>query len=360
MDFTFSDEQRMVADTVRALLADRCTGADLRRLMGEGARDPGRWQALSDMGLPGLMLPEALGGLGLSEVDLVLVAEACGYAALPEPLVEHAGVAAPLLAAFAEDARAAAWLDRVAAGAATVALGHAANPFVADPDTAGVLLIAREDGLHLIEAASAGLTRIASVDPFRRLFEVEAELSPDTRLADAQTVAPHLALALDRGALFAAAQGLGLAQRAVDMAADYARARMQFGKPIGANQAVKHHLATCQTRIEFARPVVYAAAAQIGQQDLFSRARVSHAKLAALAAADLAGRTAIQVFGAMGYSWETDVHLFLKRALALAGAWGDEAFHRARVTERAFAAPVTPDQTFARAAAAAASERSAA
>jgi alkylation response protein AidB-like acyl-CoA dehydrogenase len=138
------------------------------------------------------------------------------------------------------------------------------------------------------------------------------------------------------------------------MAADYARTRLQFGKPIGANQAVKHHLATCQTRIEFARPVVHAAAAQIGQQDLFARARVSHAKLAALAAADLAARTAIQVHGAMGYSWEVDAHFYLKRTLALTGAWGDEAFHRARVAARAFGAPLDPDWTFARSAAGAA------
>jgi alkylation response protein AidB-like acyl-CoA dehydrogenase len=137
----------------------------------------------------------------------------------------------------------------------------------------------------------------------------------------------------------------------VDLAAAYARERMQFGKPIGANQAVKHLLATCQTKIEFARPVVYAAAAQIGQQDLFSRARISHAKLAALAAADLAARTAIQVHGAMGYSWEVDAHFYLKRTLALTGAWGDEAFHRARFAERVLAAPLDPGQTFASAAA---------
>jgi alkylation response protein AidB-like acyl-CoA dehydrogenase len=160
-----------------------------------------------------------------------------------------------------------------------------------------------------------------------------------------------LALALDRGALFAAAQGLGLAQRCVDMAAAYAKERVQFGKPIGANQAVKHHLATCQTKIEFARPVVYAAAAQIERQDMHSRARVSHAKLAALAAADLAARTAIQIHGAMGYSWEVDAHFYLKRTLALTGAWGDEAFHRARVAQRVFGAPLDPDQTFARSAA---------
>jgi alkylation response protein AidB-like acyl-CoA dehydrogenase len=352
VDFSFSEEQRMSAGVVRDLLAERCTGADLRRLLADGgARDAGRWRVLCDVGLPGLMVPEAAGGLGLCEVDLVLIAEACGYAALPEPLVEHAGVAAPLLAALGNHPLARPWLERAVSGEASVALGHPANPFVVDADSAGLLLLARGDGLHLVEPAAARLTRHDSIDPFRRLFAVSFEASGATLMANTQRAAALLALALDRGALFAAAQGLGLAQRCVDMAAAYAKERIQFGKPIGANQAVKHHLATCQTKIEFARPVVYAGAAQIGQQDVFSRARVSHAKLAALAAADFAARTAIQVHGAMGYSWEVDAHFYLKRTLALTGAWGDEAFHRARVTERAFGAPLDPDQTFARSAA---------
>ncbi|HET6971463.1 MAG TPA: acyl-CoA dehydrogenase family protein, partial [Phenylobacterium sp.] len=120
MDFTFSEEQRMAAEAVRSLLADRCAGADLRRLLAaESAFDPDRWRALAEMGLCGLMVPEADGGLGLAEPDLVLIAEACGYAGLPEPLVEHAGVAAPLLAAL--DAPAArTWRERAATGEALV------------------------------------------------------------------------------------------------------------------------------------------------------------------------------------------------------------------------------------------------
>jgi alkylation response protein AidB-like acyl-CoA dehydrogenase len=347
VEFAFTDEQMMAADAVRGLLADRCTGADLRRLMASGeARDADRWEALSGMGVAGLMTAEAVGGLGLAEIDLVLIAEACGYAALPEPLIDHAGMGAPLLAALARHPRVEPWIDRAIRGEATVAVGHPVNPFVAEADPAGILLMAREDGLHLVEPSAVRLTRHDSIDPFRRLFDVAFEPSAQTRVADQDEAAPLVDLALDRGALFAAAQGLGLAQRAVDMAAAYAKDRHQFGKPIGAYQAVKHHLATCQTRIAFARPVVHAAAAQLGRQDLFSRARVSHAKLAAIAAADLAARTAIQVHGAMGYSWEVDAHIYLKRALALAGAWGDEAFHRARVMRRIFDAPVGPDQTF--------------
>lgn len=352
MDFTFSEEQIMAAGVVRELLADRCSGADLRRLMNAGgARDEMRWAAIRDMGLTLLLVPEAAGGLGLAETDLVLISEACGYAALPEPLVEHAGVAAPLLAAFS-GARVEQWLPKVVSAEASIAIGHAANPFVADADTADVLLLVDDGALHLVEKNEVKLVRQPSIDPFRRLFRVDWTPSAATQIADAATAAPHLDIAFERGALFAAAQGLGLAQRSVDLAADYARERQQFGKPIGSYQAVKHLLATVQVAIEFARPVVHAGAAQIGAGDLQARARVSHAKLAALGAAEQAARTAIQVHGAMGYSWEVDVHFFLKRSLALAGAWGDEIVHRKRVAERIFGAPLGSDQTFVRGAAA--------
>jgi alkylation response protein AidB-like acyl-CoA dehydrogenase len=347
VDFTFSEEQRMSAEVVRELLADRCTGADLRGLIAAGgARDDDRWRALVDMGLPGLMMPATAGGLGLAEEDLVLIAEACGYACLPEPLIEHAGVAAPMLAAL-DHPTAIDWAERAATGEITAAVGHTVDPFVADADTAGVLLIARDDALFMVEPAAATLTRHPSIDPFRRLFDVAFQTADAIRVAEGVEASALHDLAFDRGALFSAAQGLGIAQRAVDMAAAYAKERMQFGKSIGANQAVKHALATCQVKIEFARPVVYAAAAQIGQADVFSRARISHAKLAALGAADLAARSAIQVHGAMGYSWEIDAHFYLKRSLGLTGAWGDEAFHRTRVTERALSASLAPDQTFA-------------
>ena len=111
---------------------------------------------------------------------------------------------------------------------------------------------------------------------------------------------------------------------------------------------MKHHLASAQVANEFARPVVMAAAADIARQDIQARARVSHAKLVALEAAEKAARAAIQVHGAMGYSWEVDVHLFLKRALALKQYWGTPEFHRGRIATRMFTQPIGPDQTFAR------------
>ena len=340
MDFTFSEEQLMFAETAKTLLADTCTPAQLRQQMDRGeARDEARWAAIVETGLTLVMLPEAVGGIGLSEVDFTPIAEAAGYAALPEPLVESAGVAAPMLAALAPDHPA------LADPAATIAIRHPLNPFVADADTAAALILHHAGALHVVDPDAVTLVREESLDPFRRLFRVDWTPDAATRIG---TDPAAWALALDRAALFAAAQGLGLAQRCIDLAVDYAKDRTQFGKPIGSYQAVKHHLASAQVAVEFARPVVQAAAAGIAAQDAHSRARVSHAKLVALEAADQAARTAIQVHGAMGYSWEVDVHFFLKRALGLTFAWGDPAFHRARVAERLFGFPAGPDTLFAR------------
>lgn len=345
MDFRFTDEQTMTADVVRQLLADLCQPADLRRMMASGAaRDEERWKRLVDVGLAGALVEETAGGLGLDPADFVLVAEACGYACLPEPLVENAGVALPLLAKFAPTHEAA---TRALAGEMTIALEHPVNAFVADADTAGALLLVRDGALHLVDAGQVTLTRQPSIDPFRRLFTVAVELDAASLIAAPTEATMGVLETLDRGALFAASQLLGVAQRCVDLAVAYAKTREQFGKPIGSYQAIKHQLATAQVKIEFARPVVYAAAAMMPHADVFSRARVSHARLAAADAADLAARTAVQVHGAMGYSWEVDVHFFLKRAIALNTWWGTPEFHRARIAERVLNDPLGPDYTFA-------------
>ncbi len=338
MDFTLSEEQLMFAETARTLFADSCTPDHWRKMMEAGvARDDARWASIVETGLTLVLLPESAGGMGLSEVDFALIAQEAGTVALPEPLVESAGVAAPTLAALAPGH------PVLADPLATVAIAHPVNPFVANADSAAAILLEKDGEAYLATPGQVTLTAQPVIDPFRRLFRVEWDAANATPLGKADWD-----LALDRAALFSAAMGLGLAQRAVDLAVDYAGERQQFGKPIGSYQAVKHHLASAQVAIEFARPVVMAAAAEIGHRDAQARARVSHAKIVALEAADQAARASIQVHGAMGYSWEVDVHLFLKRALALSQSWGTPAFHRARIAERLFTQPSGPDQTFAR------------
>jgi alkylation response protein AidB-like acyl-CoA dehydrogenase len=134
----------------------------------------------------------------------------------------------------------------------------------------------------------------------------------------------------------------------IDLAVAYARERRQFGKPIGSYQAIQHALASVQVKLEFARPVLYYAATRVCDPGLRAQAAVSHAKVAATDAADLAARTAMQVHGAMGYSWEVDLHIYMKRAWALAGAWGDRSFHARRVSSLVLEGRIElgPERTF--------------
>src|SRR5690606_15209683 len=153
---------------------------------------------------------------------------------------------------------------------------------------------------------------------------------------------------LNRGALAVAGQSLGLAQRMLDLSVDYVVQRKQFGKPIGSFQAVKHHLADVAGKIEFAKPVLYRAAHALAKGEANAALHVSHAKLACCEAAWLAGRHGIQVHGAMGYTWEVDLQMFMKRAWALDSSWGDRAFHKSRVANAILAAdaPIGPQYTF--------------
>jgi alkylation response protein AidB-like acyl-CoA dehydrogenase len=339
MQFAFTEDQIAISQAAREMLVDTCTPADLRKLLERGdARDDARWRTVQEMGLVGMLAPEDKGGLGMNATDFVGIAEAAGYVALPEPLVDLAGVAVPLLAGVEDDR---GWLEHVLNDGATVAVASPDAPFVADADTAGALLLADGDDIHLVTSNGFALDRRQSADPFRRLFAVDWSPSADTKIGSGWS------RTADRGALFAAAQLVGLGQRCIDMAVAYAKDRNQFGKPIGSYQAVKHLLATAQVKIEFARPVVHAAAAELQIDSVASRARISHAKIAAAEAADLAARTAVQVHGAMGITWEVDLHFFLKRVLALRNAWGTPARHRARVIDRIQALPTGPDLTFA-------------
>ena len=136
-------------------------------------------------------------------------------------------------------------------------------------------------------------------------------------------------------------------RRAIDMAVTYAKDRTQFGRPIGSYQAVKHLLANAQVKVEFARPVVHAAAAELALGSIASRARVAHAKIVAAEAVDLATRNAVQVHGAMGMTWEVDLHFWVKRAIALQRSWGTPAAHYETVMDRLRALPTGPDLTFA-------------
>lgn len=290
MDFRFSDDQLTLAAGVRDYLAGTYGPDVLRRLDAEGARNPAIWQGLVDMGLTALLIPETEGGLGLGLVDAALIAAECGRACVAEPLVDTAFIAVPWLLARGDITA----LPAILAGECNVPLPHRINGWTAD---------------------GAG-DPLESVDPLRRLVR------------GGQEDDPYL---LDLAALMSAAQLVGIADSMLIQATEYAKLRTQFGQPIGAFQAIKHQLANCSVAIEFAKPVVWRAAAALADGLKSASVHVSHAKVAASDAAIFTAETAIQVHGAMGYTYEVDLHFWMKRAWALAGAWGSRAFHLGRI-----------------------------
>ena len=356
MDFTFTTEQRLMASAFRELAETVCSPRQLRAAAEDrhGAADvaavnsQSRWHQFAEMGIPGVLAAEAQNGMGLTDADFVLIAEEAGHAALPEPLVEHAGVAVPALTELADHPRVAEVLRKAATGSARVAVGHPINPFVLDAARSDYLLLAFADEIHLVEGARAQFVGEPSIDPLRELFKVQSPLSESSCIATGRPAQQVSQRILARGSLYCSAQLAGLSARMIELATAYARERKQFGKPIGSYQAIKHQLATAQVKLEFARPVLYAAATLVGSLDERAQAAVSHAKMAATDAADLAARTSLQVHGAMGYSWEVDLHFYMKRAWALAGAWGDRGFHLRRLRSRVLEGglPLGPGQTF--------------
>jgi alkylation response protein AidB-like acyl-CoA dehydrogenase len=331
--FAFNDDQKAFRDALRALLDKECTGDVVRRAWDResSGRSTALWGKLAEMGIVGLTVPELHGGLGLREIDLVLLLEECGRAALPEPIVETTAVGAPLLAEVATADWQATWLPRIAAGRARIAVGVAASALVADAHVADLILLEHGEELHGVTRDAVKLDAHPSVDGSRRLFQVAWTPSKGTRIGSGLPARAALERAFDRGALGTAAMLLGLARRLIDVTVEYVKVRKQFGVPIGSFQAIKHHLADSLVQVEFARPVVYRAADSISRVSEASPLHVSMAKACASEAALSAARAALQCHGAIGYSFEHDLHLWMKRAWALAAAWGDAPWHRARV-----------------------------
>jgi alkylation response protein AidB-like acyl-CoA dehydrogenase len=343
MRFAFTDEQLWFRDAVRDLLDKECPPEAVRYAwVNDDGRADHAWEALAEMGVIGLTVSEAYGGLGLTDLDLVLLLEETGRVALPEPIVETTAVAAPLLEAVGSDELKAAWLPRIAAGEAIVAVGFVGTPFVSHANVADLLVLEREDRLFALPAERATIEQQPSVDGARRLYTVDWNRNDEIPLVSGTEGWHQVNAAFDRGALGTAAQLLGLADHLLDVTVEYVKQREQFGVPVGSFQAVKHHLADALLQLEFARPVVYHAAYSMAH-GLDTRSRdVSMAKCYASRAASLVARKALQCHGAIGYTVEYDLHLWMKRVWALAASWGDASYHRRRVALDVLGPPTLP------------------
>lgn len=350
MDFRFDEDQELLQSTVRGFLQAELTPEAVRALWEtETGRSPELWKQLAEIGLPGLLVPEEHGGMGMSEEEMVLLVEEAGRAALAEPVIGTAAVAVPLLTEIG-GALAREWLPKIAAGDAIVAVGHPISPFVEDAQIADLLLLPGDDaGLYAVPKAAAKVTAQPANDPSRRIASVDFDTAASARVASGAEASRLLAASLDRGALACAAGALGVCDRLLSLAAEYTCERKQFGKPIGSFQAVKHMLANAKLKLEYARPLVQRAAHSVAGGTAARDVHVSMAKLSACEAATIAAKTALQAHGAIGYTWEQDLHLWMRRAWSLDHAWGRSRFHLGRVREALFAGtlPIGPGTTFA-------------
>lgn len=314
------------AASVRDLLADTADSATLRVAWdSDDGRIPGLWSKLADIGVLGLTVPEEYGGVGADLTSALPLLVETGRAALPEPIVETM-VGASLLAAVGGDL-ADLWLPRVAVGEAVIAVGIGPGDLVSAAQWAD-LFVVRDDagGLHVVPASDVTFEVADSVDRGVRLAQVYWDTTSSATVDGLDT-----GRAFDLGVVAVAAQLTGVAEAMLVMAVRYANQREQFGKVIGSFQAVKHQLANSYVATSFAKPVVARAAWSVAQ-NLPSRSRdASHAKHSATTAAKLAAKTALQVHAGIGYTFEHDLHMWMKRTWSLTSLWGADAWHRDRV-----------------------------
>ncbi|MFD6893590.1 acyl-CoA dehydrogenase family protein [Rhodococcus sp. NPDC060086] len=314
MRFALDESHEDFASSIDALLTKSDMPAVIRA-WNTGDTAPGLkvWQRLAETGVNGLLITEEHDGLGADAVDLVVALEQLGRHAVPGPVVETVAVAPTLLAAVAPERLAA-----LAAGSLATVAAAPHTPFAVDADS--VDLVLHVDG-EAVSTATAG-EQHASVDLARRLFEV----SPGQALGSTSFDA-----AFDLGALATAAQLQGLGRTLLDTSVEYVQQRKQFGRVIGSFQAIKHHLADVAVALEMARPLLHGAALAVRDGLPTASRDVSAAKVACGDAAYLAARTALQVHGAIGYTQEYDLSLWITKTRALVTAWGTPDFHRSRV-----------------------------
>jgi alkylation response protein AidB-like acyl-CoA dehydrogenase len=325
------------------VLHEMLDGADVpavARRWAAGDLAPGLalWRRLAGLGVTGLAVPEKQGGLGASPLDLVAAGEELGHHAVPGPVPETLAAVPVLLAGLGSGAGAGSseeWLSKLVAGELIATLAMPPwLPFAADTEAAGLILVAA-DGV--VRVGGAGTPR-RSVDSTRSVADV----------ADGAVLGTASGLAVEFGALACAAQLFGAGRALLEASVRHVRVRTQFGRPVGAFQAVKHQLADVAIALEFARPLLDAAARSLDDGALGTAALgpgtsgggagaagrdVSAAKVACGDAAYLAARAALQVHGAIGYTEEHDISLWLTKIRALLPAWGTQSHHRARVLE---------------------------
>ncbi len=364
MYFDLTDEQQAIKSTAHDFLASRFKSERIREIAGsESGFDESGWKEMAELGWAGLALPEEWGGQGLGTVDLAVLFEEMGYALSPSPLLSNT-IAGLALSVGASDEQKERGLRPLAEGElrgtpARIDADGPAEPMkfsmaagetlsgektlVMDAAGADHFLVATADGRrHLVERGAEGVTVSAeeSIDLTRRLFSVRFDgVQPAATLPGSGE--DYMPVFL-RACVALAAESTGVAQRALEMSVAYAKDRQQFGRPIGAYQAVSHRCAQMLLETENSRSAYYGAAWAADAEPESLRVAASMAKAYASDAGWRVPDMAIQVHGGIGFTWEHDLHFFLKRGRANAAMLGDAKWHRERVADAVLAGETAP------------------
>jgi alkylation response protein AidB-like acyl-CoA dehydrogenase len=375
MNFEFSDEQKQLKDEARRFLEAKCPPKAVRAVLdGSEPFDRTLWKSLADQGYLGVVVPEEYGGLGAGYLEACVIAEELGRVLAPVPFASSVFLATEFLLVAGSDAQKAAWLPKLVAGEAigTFAVAEgvgAATPRtlkttasggtltgtklpVADGEVADVAVVlarsapgADERGLslYLIDLTGPGVTRetVETIDPTRSHARITFKDAPGELLGAAGEGWGILQQVYDRAAILTAFEQVGGADRALEMARDYALERMAFGRPIGSFQAIKHMLADMYVSATLARSNAYYGAWALSTDAAELPEAAATARVSATQAFQLCAKNNIQVHGGMGFTWAFDCHLFYRRSNLLAlslGAlsqWEDKLISRLRAKNAA-------------------------
>ena len=329
MNFDFNDEQREIKSTAREFLTARFKPEKVRALAeSESPYDDEIWAEMCELGWPGIAISEGHGGQGLGTVELVILQEELGYSCAPSPFVSNAFSGALIESAGSDEQRS-RWLPGIAAGTerGAAALTPDEEPIVGAAEGASVLVLNDGDGARIVEPDDATLEPLALIDTTRAYFRVSAD--------GGDPLPGDVSAAVDKAVVALSAELVGVAQRALEMATDYAKEREQFGRPIGSYQAVSHRLANMLYDTEEARSLTYYAAWCADAEPESLPLAASMAKARASDAAASVTHDALQTFGGIGFTWEHDLHFLLKRAKVSGQLLGTAREHRERVADLA-------------------------
>jgi alkylation response protein AidB-like acyl-CoA dehydrogenase len=336
MDFELSDDQQALRDAARSLLDGRSAPGQVRKAMAaEAPYDEELWAAMVEQGWPGIAVPEDDGGVGLGVVELAVLLEQTGAHTAPAPFLQQA-LAVDAIARSGGEVSALIAGERLATVAFTPVaaiqdgvqwqVSGRTEPVIFGP-SADLLVVRSDDGVFVVDVTDGTPRPEPAMDQTRQVEWIELEGHVAARIGDDDAVTRFC----DLGALGHAAELLGGAQRVLDLSVEYAKERVQFGRPIGSFQAIKHRCADMLVDVEGMRSAVYYAAWCLAADDPDRSIAASTAKSWCSDAAMRVMASGLQVHGGIGFTWEHDLHLFLKRAQLDSVSFGDAAHHRARL-----------------------------